>query len=247
MSVSFTNEDLTAFLDKECSPELAAKIARQLESDVELRNRIEKLKIDKDSLRDAFQEIAPRSASIHKLHAGQAPRAAAGFPIAKIAAGILVGAFLGASAMYVSTSSDQQDWMEAVASYQALYTTDTLRFVDQDDAQLTSELARVSATLGKDINLDDLQSFDTLNYQRGQVLSFANQPLIQLAFLTKDGKAVALCITKAAGVPDSGLNFSRLHGLEAASWSKGEYNYIIIGGEDKALISDAAKLFQERV
>ncbi|MEM8539398.1 MAG: hypothetical protein AAGF25_00450 [Pseudomonadota bacterium] len=247
MSVSFTNEDLTAYLDKECSPELAEKIARQLESDGELRSRIEKLKIDKDSLHAAFQELAPRSASVPKLITQHAPPATAGMPITKIAAGILVGAFLGASAMYVSTSPDQQDWMDAVASYQALYTTDTLKFVDQDDAQLTSELARVSATLGKDINLDDLQSFDALDYQRGQVLSFANQPLIQLAFLTKDGKAVALCITKATGTPDSGLNFSKLQGLEAATWSKGEYNYIIIGGEDKALISNAAKLFQERV
>lgn len=242
-----TDEELTAFLDKECTQELALRITEALETDASLNERLNSLIIDKAELRKAFDSIPVPSASIEVLPAFRKNQSVFDLPFAKIAAGVIVGVVLGAGAVFLTDPTPQADWRDVVASYQTLYTTDTLAFVDQSEIQLSSELARVSAMLEKKIDLEEIRASTTLNYKRAQVLAFQGKPVIQLAFLGPDGKAFALCVTKTVGIPENGLNLSRLEGLETASWSKDGYEYIFIGGQDSALVSAIAKQFVNRI
>ncbi len=247
MSSYFTDEDLTAFLDNECTQDLALRIAAAIKTDERLNDRLKLLAIDKESLKNAFLSIQPSPASIQELPVRSSILPPVGFSLAKVAAGIVVGIAIGAGAMLLPTTVSQPDWKGVVASYQSLYTADTLKFIDQNETDMLNELARVAATLEKKIDLKEIRSFSSLSYKRAQVLAFQGQPVIQLAFLNADGEPYALCITRANGVQKSEPNLSKLEGLEAASWTKDGYDYLFIGGQDRGLVSRAAKQFLDHI
>lgn len=243
MSNRFTDEDLTAFLDNECEAELAARIASALESDAELRARLDELKLDKDELSAAFEVLTPSAVSIDDLPTPYMQPRFIQSPLSKVAAGLVLGVMLGAAAVMFAPNSKEDDWRQVIASYQALYTTETLAFVDQTETEMSQELLRVSAAIEKTIELANLNAISELSYKRAQVLAFQGQKVIQLAFLDEAGQAFALCITRSDQTSSSGLRLSSLEGLEAASWTGDGYNYIFIGGQDRAFVSDAAQNF----
>jgi anti-sigma factor RsiW len=245
---AFTDEDLTAYLDGEAEPGRARVIDEALAKDKALQSRLDRLSIPVVDIKAAFDKLA-LTAPGYPMSLEAAVPQKRGFaelmrPIAATAVLCLVTGWFAAE-LYDREKSE--GWHKSVAVYHALYVTGTLADVNQSPAAAADELTRVSNTLGRPIALDALMASKNLDYKRAQVLGFEGRPLIQLAFLSKAGAPVALCIIRNNKSGDSKTKFGSMLGMATASWSKGAYDYLLVGGNDAAMISEAAALFSTRL
>lgn len=243
-SNNFTDEQLVAFLDGEHEHTPAREIEAALEHDDDLAKRIEALTINTDKIAESFAALKP-SAMPH-LPPAPASNSNSGNGIRNAIAASLVALVIGYGAG-ISTGQSQPDWRDYVASYQALYTTNTLRSVSLTDAQKASELKRVASAIGKDIQLEQLNVSQQVEYKRSQVLGFNGKPLIQIAFLDSMAQPIALCIIRSDEGALLDLEMEAMEGMSAARWSKDGYEYILIGGQDDGLIQRMAEKFSETI
>ena len=235
----FSDEELVAFLDGEHDFAPVAEIELALKEDALLAKRLEALRIDKRTLVHSFENLTATDQVPPSLLATNAftPRWTQFAAVALLALGIGVG--LGA----MTPKSGEADWKDYVAAYQALYTNSTLNHVAQSDAAKRVELKRVSDAIGKNLSLDPLRVSKDVTYKRAQVLGHKGTALAQLAFLTSTGEPMALCIIRRNGRDSTKPTIDTMEGLSAASWSKGGYEYLLIGGRDQELISRLANQF----
>lgn len=248
---TFTDEELVAYLDGEVEFTPADAITAALANDPALAQRLADLDVNKDALRSGFDLMLDENQSPvlpQSLHSAMAtpPKAANNnwLMAGSMAASILVALFVGYGAGNFLNQPEAPGWKAYVASYQSLYSADTLRHVNASPEAQTAELERVAAAIGKSIDLAALQRNPDLTYKRAQVLSFKGKPLVQLAFLTKSGEPVALCILKSSKPDSTEMSQANLEGMSSASWNKDGYAYLLIGGDDPALISGLANSYR---
>lgn len=241
----FSDEELTAYLDGEDFAVSNTEIEKALESDLKLQARLEALSFDKKQLGDAFDVLLCAAPTMPEMHSDAqdivtTPQPATRSWVWQATAAAAVALVVGFGAGNHFSDNDQS-WREFVATYQALYANGTLAHISQSDAAAAAELARVSAAIAKDIKLGTIHSAAELDYKRAQILSFEGRPLIQLAFLSKIGSPVALCIVQSYEGRDNEPSFSTMRGMSSASWSKDGYEYLLIGGGDNVLIKQVAE------
>ena len=248
---TFTDEELVAYLDGEVEFTPADAITAALANDPVLAQRLADLDVNKDALRSGFDLMLDEKQSPalpQSLHSAMAapPKAANNnwLMAGSMAASILVALFVGYGAGNFLNQPEAPGWKAYVASYQSLYSADTLRHVNASPEAQTAELERVAAAIGKSIDLAALQRNPDLTYKRAQVLSFKGKPLVQLAFLTKSGEPVAQCILKSSKPDSAEMSQANLEGMSSASWNKDGYAYLLIGGDDPALISGLANSYR---
>lgn len=239
----YSDEELVAFLDGETEFAPVEEIAAALEADPSLADRLAALRVDTEAIKKGFAPLALTDRPMPDLDDGQATRGQSHW--AGIAAAVLVALVVGFGAGRSLPGPDAPvakapGWKAYVASYQSLYASDTLSHIDRPQDIKDTELARVAATIGKKLEASDLSAAPQVDYKRAQILNFKGKPLIQLAFLTQDGAPVALCILRTNKEDTAGVTAATLEGMSAASWSKGGYDYLLIGGTDQTLISDMA-------
>lgn len=246
---TFTNEELTAFLDGEIDESLAQEIADALENDAELSARLQGLQIDSEQIRSAFDDLLDEAPSAPSaLENVRPPRSFShALPWQALAATALLCLFVGGGIGYFISVSKQETWRDYAATYHALYVNRTLAQIDQNADEAAVQLADVSTALGKTIDPAALSQNDQLDYKRAQILGFEGRPLVQLAFLSKLGAPIALCIMRAYNAADSDVRVNEMRGMSAASWTTGEFDYLLIGGSDKALIEKAARALKTRL
>lgn len=236
----YSDEDLTAFLDGEAPRTLARALEADVPTDSRLAARLDALDISKSALRDAFTvDLAsappmpnlPPAASI--TSPPQTSRrwigTALGFG-AGIAAGLAVAVSLDLAAPTAPAAPASGGWLATVATYQMLYTSETLAQAEPGDPATLAALSDV-------INLDlsGLAQIDGLEFRRAQRLGFNGKALIQVAYALPDGTPFAICIlqsTKAA----RGAEFKELKGMQAADWTTGQHGILLIGGADKDVL-----------
>jgi anti-sigma factor RsiW len=244
----FTDEDLTAFLDGELEPERLHAVTEALSNDKSLQARLDTLSIPVHEIKAAFDNLTPNAPPYPSALENHGPKrhGYGGYLPAMAASAVLCLAtgWLAASLYLRDTSAG---WQQSVATYHALYVNSTLADINQTPAAAAEELTRVSGIIGKPIALNTVMASQTLDYKRAQILGFEGRPLIQLAFLSKTGIPVALCIIKDGKSENSGVKTGLLRGMATASWSKGEYDYLLVGGADPTVISEAAVLFSARL
>jgi hypothetical protein len=154
---------------------------------------------------------------------------------------LMLGFFGGWQSQYLLDNDTR--WHQYVAIYQALYIPNTLTHIKNTPQNQQKELDRVVLISGKRVGLDQLNSYKGLNYKRAQILGFEGKPLVQLTFLTQHDNPVALCILKASSLKTTAIETRQMEGMRAASWQKNGYAYLLIGGNDEALITDSALYF----
>lgn len=244
---TFTDEDLTAYLDDEADSALYDAIHAARKTDHEVQTRLDNLTIDKDQITAAFDSYldhAPASVELPevKTQGGLDPT------LYKMAVAALVALVVGVSVgTKFSQDAKLDGWRGYVAAYHALYNEQTLASIDPTGPGPIDELQRAAQLIGKNISVDDLQSSDLLAFKRTQILSFKGNPLVQLTFVTADGAPVALCIIKKPDLADSQPRTAILEGMPATSWSKGGYDYILIGSADSKLIEKAATVYANKI
>lgn len=247
MNLDVTDEELTAYLDGEGDDARNREIERLLETDEDLQAQIAELMVDKVAIKDAFNLLEPNTLDLPVETTAPKPSFLSKLAPLQWAAGILLGIAVGWGVTQVTQITESTNWQMAVAEYQVLYTTATLEPIEPTPAELENQLVRVADALNKDFDLDVLSSVDALEYKRAQVLEFEGKPLIQFAFLDGTGVPYALCVIKAFGSSVSKAVFQEMEGMQAGTWSKDGFDYILIGGKDKTLISDAVKQFSSGI
>ena len=237
----FSDEELVAFLDGEEDYAPVDAIREALRTDSALAARLDALKLDMDALADSFDLLQAPDLELEAMPPA-APRRAWG--ALAVAASLALAIGFGAGSW--NASKPLAGWVAYVAAYQALYTHATLDHIAQTPEQHAAELDRVSSVIGKDFALEQLTAFPEVDYKRAQVLAFEGRPLVQLAFASKTGVPIALCIIRsdnpemAAGMVET----MRLEGLSSAVWSHGDYEYLLIGGTEDGLIKRMGQAFQ---
>lgn len=236
----FTDEELVAYLDGEVDFAPVNEIKAALKTDQGLAKRLSQLQVNKEALVDGFASIAPSSEFNPGIeHILAANNSGASWRQMAAAAVLCLGLGFGASSV-AQNVFQQPTWKEYVAAYQALYTSSTLSSVNQSEQALTSQLARVSAAIGKNLSPDQLRVSDEIEYKRGQILGFEGAALIQLAFLTSMGEPMALCILRTGASDTEYAEIGTMEGMSSANWNRDGYSYLLIGGQDHKLIERLA-------
>ena len=246
---TFTDEELTAFLDGEADDALATEIGEALEADAALGDRLAALDIPMAALAEAYDALLDDAPPMPALpEAAHAPAAASrygwGWGIGTFGTGIAAGLALALFTGFGQpqpTPAPAPGWAAFVASYQSLYTPETLAAVTTTDAERAAQLQTVSAALGLD--LTSLPDADGLTFKRAQVLGFNGKPLVQLAYQRADGTPVALCIIPA-GPDGKPVSMGAAQGMELARWNTPGFGYLLIGGQDQAPLRSEADTFQ---
>jgi anti-sigma factor RsiW len=250
----FSDEELTAYLDGEAKPALVTAIDAARAARPELAQRLKDLDVDRDEIADVFHGLlasAPDMPAVVNLEGAErrdnARRPAGSSRLRLFMAAAACAAMLavGAGAGYLLSETGNSSWRAYVAAYQALYVGGTLSHIRSMVPEQLSELDRVGKSLGRTFDLAALQQIDQLDYKRAQTLGFEGRPLVQLAFMSKVGDPVALCIIRssAASTAASEIRYDTIEGMRAAYWEADGFEYLLIGGSDTELINAAAKYF----
>ena len=242
--INHTDEELTAYLDGELKAAKIAEIDEALANEETLRARLDALSINKDYLKNAFSALLDEAPTMAPIIIAP-PK----WNFQQMAAAAVVALTIGLGAsVFLPELSEKKapGWRAYVASYQALYSHATLANVDLTEEAAKAELTRVSAAIGKNFDYTIFSEDQNLSYKRSQILSFKGKPLIQLAFLTPDGKPIALCIIRKDG-SNKQIQLGEAEGMKSAFWSDDGYEYLLIGGADKALIEKTASYYSQRL
>lgn len=246
---TFTNEELTAFLDGEVDEPLAQDISNALENDAELRARLDDLQIDTGQIKSAFDGLLETAPPVPAALEEPPPEQSVTRNLSwqAIAATALLCLLIGGGIGSFISGAKPETWRDYAATYHALYINRTLSQIDQSSTEAAAQLAEVSTALGKTIDFAALSQTDQLDYKRAQILGFEGRPLVQLAFLSEDGAPIALCIMRAYNTADRDVHVNQMRGMSAASWTTGDFEYLLIGGSDKTLIEKAAQALKARL
>ena len=257
----FSDEDIAAYLDGEADPPLKQRLEAKVEEDVELQRRIEALTVDRRSISEAFDALlasspplpsralggaAPSSTSFVWRRAAMLVSAAAACLAIGVGIGFQLASGGGERVGAVVAQSGLAGWRDYAAAYHALYVTDTLAHVVDDDAARGRELDRAGKAVG--LRLEAVKApIDQLQFRRAQLLGFEGRSLIQVAFLSSTGEPFALCVIRSPGADESEVEVETRHQMAAASWSQPGLEFLLIGGQDAALTKRAAETLRNRL
>ena len=247
----FTDEQLTAYLDGEFEHTPALEIERALKKSVKLQNRLAELNFSENDLSNAMGGLLSAAPAMPELPVSVTPTASndnstvgrRGFIAACAAMVAVTSGVVG----YSIAPTKEPGWRDYVAAYHALYISSTLSSVDNPEPVAIAELNRVGEAIGKQIDFSALKQVAGMDYKRAQILGFEGKPLAQMTFLSKMGTPIALCVIRN-GKPDSGsMKAENLENMASVTWSKGGYEYLLIGGSDDQLMRSAGEYFRKTV
>ncbi|QBF33688.1 hypothetical protein [Thalassococcus sp. S3] len=247
--MTFTDEDIRAYLHGTMTPEDAARLEDVLARDPSLQDRVAHHDPLAAIVKDAFANVPDqkRLTSLSKrLDTFQGPvrevryyRALLSTACAAGLAGLVIGYVL--SGLPSHREAGVSDWKAEVASYHALYVEETVASIDSDGVALASQFAAAQNAIGLDLRADVLSDLDRMTLKRAQVLGFEGAPLVQIAFRAYDGTPMAFCIIRKA---ESGSteppNYGEIQGLASASWASDSHGFLLIGGQRADVIEEIA-------
>lgn len=218
----FSDAELTTYLDGEADSVLASQINVALAEDEGLAARVAELSSGVDLLNDAFS-LDHLSAPAYVAPASpKATRSGIMLPLT-IAASFALGAVV------MQAFQPKTDWVDIIASYQALYVTETLSRAVQAPALAENVFQTAQSALGVDLRA--ATEIPGLDFKRAQLLAIEGQTLIQMAYLDGAGRPFAFCAVRLDD-GDQSLLSEMSHGLAAASWISDGVGFVLIGGDD---------------
>ncbi|MEL7132394.1 MAG: hypothetical protein AAGK77_08280 [Pseudomonadota bacterium] len=244
---AFSDEELTAYLDGEADGVLRARIEKALETDAEVAEQLAALDIPLVPIAEAYETLMqdappmPALPEIEDVAPVSSSRGRWTWGVGTFATGLAAGLAVAMFTGFGTPEPAPRGWVSFVASYQVLYTPETLVIANPSVAETQMQLATVSDALGLDLN--GLPEAEGLTFKRAQVLGFNGKPLVQIAFARADGTPVALCIIPSG--PDAKpVSMGAAEGLGLARWNTPGYGFLLIGGNDAAPLEAEAETFQ---
>jgi anti-sigma factor RsiW len=135
-------------------------------------------------------------------------------------------------------------WVRQAASYQQLYSRDTLGYVTPDAESVTRTVADIRQIDGLALRIPDLSAAG-LTFKRVQRLRFNNKPLVQLVYTPQQGDPVALCVMKEP-MADQSVAQLTVSGMNVVVWRQSELGYALIGTPDGVNLNEVARLVVDR-
>ncbi|WP_082508677.1 anti-sigma factor family protein [Burkholderia sp. Leaf177] len=132
---------------------------------------------------------------------------------------------VGASIASVGTGVSP--WITAAASYQQLYSRDTVANVNSDTDLSIKTVNEIRQDDGLALRIPDLSAAG-LTFKRVQRLRFNNKPLVQIVYLPKEGAPIALCVMKEVK-PDAPVADQKVASMTVVTWRQAELGYALIG------------------
>lgn len=242
--MSWTTQDLQAYLVGQASAADAAAIEADLLADPALEDRLMALDPLAAQLEGASAAITgPTAAQTAQWTAATVVKTANhGFDWRHIAASAVLGAVITSGIWLANSATSTPDWRAEVATYQALYSPETIAAISLDEGVLSQQIDDVGARVGfKDLRqlTDNMQDLELL---RGQILAHEGQPLAQIVFSSADGLPIALClIARDDADADGAITMANRAGLASASFETENHSWLLIGTQDDALIARTAE------
>ncbi|WP_327205960.1 anti-sigma factor [Rhizobium beringeri] len=239
-----SDEDLTAFIDGELTPEKAARIEAIVNEDESIAERLEFLARASLPFEQAFAPLlaeAPRQKLETMLAAIPAQPSARSVPrpafasrrrflgalAASLVAGIAVDrAVIGIGRGFLA-KDENSEWRAVVADYISLYTPETLAGPVPAREDQAAQLGPLDEKLGLSLSPEAV-SLPGIDFKRALMLQYDGKPLAQIAYLDPETGPMALCIVKSdAGskVPD----LESRKGLNVIYWSNETHAFMLIG------------------
>jgi anti-sigma factor RsiW len=133
--------------------------------------------------------------------------------------------------------SQNAPWVQAIASYQALYVRDTVGRTADTAEQAQQVLANFqqqtqgrwlpkSMPKASELSVPNLSAAG-FDFKRIQLLGFGERPLLQIAYLPTDGKPAALCVLPVTDAGDVAVSVRRLENLSAVTWQRDGLSYVL--------------------
>jgi anti-sigma factor RsiW len=135
-----------------------------------------------------------------------------------------------AGASLASVGTGVSPWVMAAASYQQLYSRETLANVDTNTDLSLKTVKEIRQDDGLALRIPDLSAAG-LTFKRVQRLRFNNKPLVQIVYLPEKGAPIALCVMKEVK-PDAALADQRVASMTVVTWRQAELGYALIGQPD---------------
>ncbi|MDX8347112.1 hypothetical protein SLH49_03850 [Cognatiyoonia sp. IB215446] len=234
-----TDAELTAYLDGEADAALTARIDAGLAVDTALAQRLEALAGAGNAIKAAFDLDGLDPPSFPSAGLQPEPRrlSTALIPLA-IAASFAIGMVV------MSLLRPAPTWVDTIASYHALYVTETLSGADQPPQASDAVLQSAQEMLG--VDLRPATSLPGLTFKRAQILSINGQPLLQMAYLDEGGLPFAFCVTLPGDADRDDLQ-RMSHDVATNSWVTDGVGYVLVGGGDIARVSDLSAVLQRQL
>lgn len=236
-----SDEQLTAYLDGELTPDQVARVEALLETDERVAARLEFLSRSNLPFTEAFAPLlsqAPKArleAMLPDLPSEQqqpAPlragrRGFLGALAACLVAGVVADrAFIGLHRR-LTARDEGSEWRAVVAEYIALYTPDTLAGPNPSEPAKVAQLAVLEDKLGLSLSPETV-SLPGVDFKRALLLQYDDQPLAQIAYLDPETGPMALCIVRSDGGAKAPEVEGR-KGMNVVYWANASHAFMLIG------------------
>ena len=161
----------------------------------------------------------------------------------RLAPGIGIGG-TNNSATVASSTMGNLPWVQVAASYQQLYSRDTVAHAWPDQAAAARTVDDIRREDGIALRVPDLSKAG-LKFVGVQRLRFHNRPLVQIVYLPEKGEPVALCVIKEAK-PDQTVAARRIDDMNVVTWRQSELGYALIGASGNGDITPLGKEIADR-
>jgi anti-sigma factor RsiW len=130
-------------------------------------------------------------------------------------------------ATMASNSAQASPWVKAAASYQQLFSRETVADVEPDATAQSRTVDQIREQDGLALRVPDLRAAG-LTFKGVQRLRFNNKPLVQIVYLPEKGAPISLCVMKDKK-PDQAVGEQRVDKMNVVTWRQAELTYALIG------------------
>jgi anti-sigma factor RsiW len=135
-------------------------------------------------------------------------------------------------------------WVQVAASYQQLYSRDTVSHMWPDVSDSQSTVDEIRNEDGIALRVPDLSKAG-LRFIRVQRLKFHGRPLVQIVYLPEKGDPVALCVIKESKA-DQPVASQRIDTMNVVTWRESNLGYALIGASGNGELAPLGKAIAER-
>lgn len=150
----------------------------------------------------------------------------------------------GNTATLASSSMTSLPWVQVAASYQQLYSRDTVSHLWPDVSDAQSTVDEIRTEDGIALRVPDLSKAG-LRFIRVQRLKFHGRPLVQIVYLPEKGDPVALCVIKEDKANQS-VASQRVDTMNVVTWRESKLGYALIGATSNGDLAPLGKEIAER-
>jgi anti-sigma factor RsiW len=148
------------------------------------------------------------------------------------------------TATVASSTMASLPWVQVAASYQQLYSRDTVAHLWPDSSDAQSTVNEIRSEDGIALNVPDLSKAG-LRFIRVQRLKFHGRPLVQIIYLPQKGDPVALCVIKENKANQS-VASQRVDTMNVVTWRESNLGYALIGATSNGDLAPLGKEIAER-